>query len=359
MINIKNRIKTFYSCKGCGFTAQKWLGRCPSCYAWNSFEEKKEQPYKVSKKPSSEPEVKPVDLGSIPQETEQRINIGFNELDNVLGGGLVRGSVILIGGPPGIGKSTLMLQTAEKLSRKLSAVYVSGEESATQIKSRAVRLGIQPDRMALVTDNNIESVLNYLENHKTDCVVIDSIQTMFHASSQGSPGSAAQIRECAQFFVNYAKRKDTAVFILGHITKEGEIAGPKLLEHLVDAVLYFEAEKHNSTRMLRVHKNRFGPVSEMAVFEMTSAGLIEVNDSSGYFIKNDFGRVPGSCAVSVMEGTKVIFLEVQALLSKVNFGFPKRMVTGYDYNRVSFLIALLENKLGLSLIHISEPTRPY
>lgn len=334
-------------CRECGFTAQKWLGRCPSCNAWNTLIERKEQPYFAARSSPSETGAEIISLNALDSGNESRIRTGIGEFDRILGGGMVKGSAVLLGGPPGIGKSTLMLQLAEGLSANASVLYVSAEESAAQLKSRAVRLGVDSGKIFVLSENNVLEAIAAAEKQKADCLIIDSIQTVFNSEFPGSQGSLVQVKESAQSLVNLAKKKNITVFMLGHVTKDGEIAGPKVLEHLVDTVLYFEVEKQQSLRMLKVHKNRFGAVSEIAFFEMTSAGLREVKDSSEYFLEGITHGAPGSSLVSVMEGSRVIFLEVQSLVSKINFGFPKRMVTGYDYGRVSLLIALLENKIGI------------
>ncbi|HBU69036.1 MAG TPA: DNA repair protein RadA [Elusimicrobia bacterium] len=349
------KIKTIFRCQQCGYSSAKWLGRCPDCGQWNSFAEEKEAAKAGSgtarQLTGFSSEVVPLDKVSV--EEFNRFNTGINEFDRMLGGGVVPGSLILLGGPPGIGKSTLMLQVSAAFSNKKGAervvLYVSGEESLSQVKARADRLSIKSDKLFLVSETNLENILAHIETIKPNVVIIDSIQTTYRADLAGAPGSVGQVRECAAEFLRAAKSKNITMFLLGHVTKEGDIAGPRILEHIVDTVLYFEEERQQVYRVLRAYKNRFGPTSEIGVFEMGASGLMEVPNPSLLFLGERSMNSAGSVVVATIEGTRPLLLEVQSLVTRTNFGFPRRMVTGYDTNKVVLLIAVLEKRIGLNL----------
>ena len=344
------KIKTVFRCQECGYSSPKWLGKCPDCGKWNSFVEEKEMPAsKQGMRALTGFSSEVVSLKSIPAENFVRIKTGIGEFDRMLGGGLVPGSILLLGGPPGIGKSTLMLQVSDALSKASTVLYVSGEESLSQIKSRAERLNIKDGELFLVSETNLQTILDAIDKVKPQFVVIDSIQTTYREDLSGAPGSVGQIRECAAELLRFSKSKNITVFLLGHVTKEGDIAGPRVLEHIVDTVLYFETERQQIYRILRSYKNRFGPTSEIGIFEMKGDGLWEVTNPSKIFLGELSVDVPGNVIVSTIEGTRPLLLEVQALVARTNFGFPKRMVTGYDSNKLTLLIAVLEKRVGLHL----------
>jgi DNA repair protein RadA/Sms len=347
------KIKTIFRCQECGYSSVKWLGRCPDCGKWNTFVEEKELSASKSGFSSSRlltdfsSEILPINKVSISEF--QRIDTGIGEFDRILGGGVVPGSLVLLGGPPGIGKSTLMLQVSESLSKKDTVLYVSGEESLSQIKIRAERLTLHAENLFLVSETNLEKIIEAISKVKPKIVVIDSIQTMYRQDIPSAPGSVGQVRECSAELLRIAKSENITVFLLGHVTKEGNIAGPRVLEHIVDTVLYFEAERQQIYRILRAYKNRFGPTSEIGIFEMKGEGLKEVNNPSMIFLDERETDTPGNIIISTIEGTRPLLLEVQALVTRTNFGFPKRMVTGYDLNKITLLIAVLEKRLGLKL----------
>jgi DNA repair protein RadA/Sms len=347
-----SKVKTAFRCQECGYSAPRWLGRCPECQRWNSFVE--EQEAAPSRSANGRRAITPfsseiVTLDDIRVKPLPRAPTGVAEFDRVLGGGVVPGSVVLLGGPPGIGKSTLMLQVAEGLGRsKGKGLYISGEESLEQIKDRAHRLGLQAPDLSLVSETELSKILEALDKVQPTYCVIDSIQTTYREDMSGAPGSVGQVRECAAELLRAAKSRGITVFILGHVTKEGDLAGPRVLEHLVDTVLYFESEREQVFRLLRSYKNRFGPTHEVGVFRMTGQGLAGVLNPSELFL-SERSSAPGSVVVASLEGTRPLMLEVQALVSRTHFGFPKRMVTGLDANRVLLLIAVLEKRLGLHL----------
>ena len=346
----KSKTKTIFRCQECGYASVKWLGKCPDCGKWNTFVEEKEiQASRQGMRALTGFSSEVVSLGSIPAENFVRVRTGIGEFDRMLGGGLVPGSIVLLGGPPGIGKSTLMLQVSNALSKNSKVLYVSGEESLSQIKSRADRLNIKDGDLFLVSETNLQTILDAIDKVKPQFVVIDSIQTTYREDLSGAPGSVGQIRECAAELLRFSKSKNITVFLLGHVTKEGDIAGPRVLEHIVDTVLYFETERQQIYRILRSYKNRFGPTSEIGIFEMKGDGLWEVSNPSKIFLGELSVDVPGNVIVSTIEGTRPLLLEVQALVAKTNFGFPKRMVTGYDSSKVTLLIAVLEKRVGLHL----------
>lgn len=347
--------KTVYVCSECDYQSAKWLGRCPSCGAWNTMSEETYEAPAVQETKSArrnmlvraDAESAPVVLGGSDVPDYLRSGTGIAEFDRVLGGGLVAGSVILLSGEPGIGKSTLLLQICAAISSDKTVLYVSGEESAAQISMRARRLNIQSKNIFLLTETNVEKTLAHAEKIKPDIIVVDSIQTMYHTESASIPGSSTQIRECASMFINTAKTDGTSVILVGHVTKEGSIAGPKVLEHMVDTVLYFEGEQRQNCRLIRAIKNRFGSTNEIGVFEMTDTGLREVENPSAMLLADRPKGVSGNCAVCVIEGTRPLIAEIQALATATVFPSPRRTSTGIDYNRSALILAVLEKRLGL------------
>jgi len=341
------KIKSYFACQSCGYQTYKWIGRCPDCGKWNSFIEEREASGTFSKN-HVRPE--PVSLGEVSEDQEERIPIGLSEMDRVLGGGLVQGSVTLIGGDPGIGKSTLLLQIADSLSRQGQEIlYVTAEESLRQVKIRADRLGINRSSLKLLSENCLEGVMQVISDLSPGMVVIDSVQTVYTDTIQSAPGSVSQVREVAGILTRMAKQKDISVFLIGHVTKDGSIAGPRVLEHIVDTVLYFEGDQGHAYRIIRTIKNRFGSTQEIGVFEMKEQGLVEVKNPSEMFLAERQSAVPGSVVVASMEGTRPILVELQALVTPVEFGVPRRMTTGVDKNRVNLLIAVLEKRAGIPL----------
>lgn len=340
--------KTVYSCQQCGFQSKKWLGKCPDCAAWNSLvEERETKSSAVRIAPTNTIAANYQDISS---QDNSRISTGIVEFDRVLGGGIVPGSLVLIGGDPGIGKSTLLLQVAEKLSQSEQKVlYVSGEESEKQIKLRGQRLGIDPKNLFLVPETCLEKVLDEVTHHKPFCIIVDSVQTVYSEKIDSAPGGISQIREVAGQFLVQAKNKNITIFLIGHVTKEGMLAGPKALEHIVDTVLYFEGEHHHNHRIVRAVKNRFGPANELGIFEMTGSGLIAVKNASELFLKQRPVGVAGSVVLACMEGTRPILVEIQALVTSSNYGNGRRMAQGVDQNRVALLIAMLEKRAGFHL----------
>ncbi len=345
------RETSIYRCQECGFAAPK-PGTCPDCareQRWVQLVEERQAPAKGWREPSR-PGSSPVPLGEVSLEGGERTPTGIGELDRVLGGGVVRGSLVLIGGDPGIGKSTLLLQASRALADLAPPVlYVSGEESAAQVKLRADRLGISPRGLYLLAETNLEALEGHAESLKSRVLVVDSIQTVYLPDLESAPGSVSQVRECGGRLMLLAKRTGIATFLVGHVTKEGALAGPRVLEHLVDTVLYFEGERHHLYRVLRAVKNRFGSTNEIGVFEMTERGLAEVKNPSGFFLSERPQGVPGSVVVSSLEGTRPLLLELQVLVSPANFGTPRRTVLGMDYNRACLLLAVLEKRLGFPL----------
>lgn len=346
------KVKTVYVCSNCGFESPKWNGKCQNCDSWNTFEEQ-EVLVKSSKNSASSARrniglaSKIMELSQIDTNDEIRYKTGIGELDRVLGGGLVKGSLVLLGGEPGIGKSTLLLQICQYLGANHSILYVSGEESARQIKLRAERLCVNTQSLYLLTQTDAESVCSAICTSKPDIVIIDSIQTMSIHEISSSPGSITQVRECTNLFMNTAKTEEIPIFIVGHVNKDGAIAGPKVMEHIVDAVLYFEGERHLSYRILRAVKNRYGSTNEIGVFEMTDKGLDEVKNPSEMLISGRPKNVSGTCVSCVMEGSRPLLAEVQALVTKSGFTTPRRMATGFDYNRMAIILAILEKRMGL------------
>ncbi|HEV7645115.1 MAG TPA: DNA repair protein RadA [Pyrinomonadaceae bacterium] len=345
---------TVYVCQNCGHQERKWLGKCPSCNEWNTLTEEKFRDYgKANLRAVSAfalREVKPVVYGEIESQDEVRISCGIEEFDRVLGGGIVPGSLVLIGGEPGIGKSTLVAQAADKLSNAgRKVLYISGEESERQIKMRGERLGLTAENLYLLPETNLENILAETDKLKPDVVIVDSIQTVFSMKVESAPGSVSQVRESAAQFLMLAKTTGIAVFLIGHVTKEGSLAGPKTLEHIVDTVLYFEGERHHNHRIIRAAKNRFGAANEIGVFEMTGKGLVTVANPSEMFLQERPESVAGSAVTVTMEGTRPMLVEIQALVSSTKFGTGRRMTQGFDQNRTSLLIAVLEKRLGFNL----------
>ncbi len=343
--------KTVFLCDQCGYESPKWYGKCPTCGTWSSLKERKVSSPVSGASPERRivANTKVTKLESISVADEERISSGIGEFDRVLGGGIVTGSLVLVGGDPGIGKSTLLLQSALKLSKGSAVLYVSGEESEKQIKMRADRLADKGGDMSLYCETDIDKVLEVAEETKPDIMIIDSIQTVYSEDISSVPGSISQVRECCMMLMKYAKQSGTAVFIVGHVTKEGTIAGPRILEHMVDCVLYFEGERHQSYRILRAVKNRFGSTNEIGVFEMEGDGLHQVENPSAAMLMGRPEEAPGSAVVCIVEGSRPILAEVQALVAPSGAGNPRRMGTGIDYNRMSMLIAVAEKRLGLKL----------
>jgi DNA repair protein RadA/Sms len=340
----KNRIK--FICSNCGYESLRWVGKCPSCDSWNSFSEEIVEDTKTKRtKALRKSEVHELDFSET--KIENRLPTNINEFDRVLGGGLIPGSVILIGGDPGIGKSTLVLQAADKIDGKV--LYVSGEESINQLSLRAKRLSIKSKSILLLAETDLSNILDSIKEQSPEVIIIDSIQTMSHPDFENAPGTVTQIRECTVRLMQTAKSTGCSIFIVGHVTKEGYIAGPKVLEHIVDTVLQFEGEKNYSYRILRGQKNRFGSTNEIGIFEMHEEGLVEVKNPSEIFLNERADNITGSTITSSMEGTRPILLEVQALVTPSHYGNPQRVATGFDYRRLSILLAVLEKRSKLRL----------
>ncbi len=340
--------KTVYVCSECGCESPKWMGRCSECGAWNTMVEDVRVPKSsvVSQpKPAHIFSARP--LSSINADDEHRFVTGISELDRVLGGGIVKGSVVLLSGDPGIGKSTILLQVCGALQNKLDILYVSGEESPVQIKLRAKRIGLESDRVSIMSETDVQTVCEYIASAKPDLVIVDSIQTMQHSDISSSPGSIVQVRESTNLLLRTGKSLDIPVILVGHVNKGGDIAGPKVLEHIVDTVLYFEGERNQSYRILRAIKNRFGSTNEIGVFEMSETGLAEVENPSAMMLSGRMSDVSGGCITCVIEGTRPILAEVQGLVAATGFGNARRTATGFDYNRLNLLLAVLEKRLGL------------
>lgn len=341
--------KSVYFCQNCGHEESKWLGQCPACRQWNTFVEEKV----TASKPGAAREqrnAEVVTLTSVSTTEEERIKTKIGELDRVLGGGIVPGCLVLVGGDPGIGKSTLLLQVCQKLSdMEKKVLYISGEESLRQIRLRANRMGEFSENLYLLCETNLETVRGVIEKNRPDAVVIDSIQTMYHEDVGSAPGSVSQVRESTNILMQLAKGLNISIFIVGHVTKEGTVAGPRVLEHMVDTVLYFEGDRHASYRILRAVKNRFGSTNEIGVFEMQRQGLVEVKNPSEFMLSGRPENASGSVVACAMEGTRPMLMEIQALVCRSNFGMPRRTAAGLDYNRVNLLMAVLEKRAGLSL----------
>lgn len=341
--------KTVYFCQNCGHEESKWLGQCPMCKEWSTFVEEK---IMVSKSSSvgTRKDLEVLPLSKVQTESEERVKTNIEELDRVLGGGIVPGSLILVGGDPGIGKSTLLLQVCQRLATKGKKVlYISGEESLRQIKLRAQRMGDFTDNLLLLCETNLDLIKSVIEREKPEAVIIDSIQTMYNEEVGAAPGSVSQVREATNVLMQLAKGMTITIFIVGHVTKEGTVAGPRVLEHMVDTVLYFEGDRHVSYRILRGVKNRFGSTNEIGVFEMRQDGLREVKNPSEFMLDGRPENASGSVVACSMEGTRPILLEIQALVCETSFGMPRRTAAGTDYNRVNLLMAVLEKRVGYRL----------
>jgi DNA repair protein RadA/Sms len=351
-----NKTRTIYVCQSCGHHSLRWVGKCPDCGTWNSMIEER---VSRRKKTGARQRIAPIPLGEVDVRDEDRIKTGLTEFDRVVGGGIVRGSVVLVGGDPGIGKSTLLLQISEKMTssthHRLAAsghdkvLYVTGEESLKQIKLRAERLKINPGGIEILTETNLDSILDVLREDVPFLVVIDSIQTTYTQNLESTPGSVSQIRECAHRLINFAKETGSSIFLVGHVTKDGSIAGPKVLEHMVDTVLYFEGEKNHIYRILRTVKNRFGSTNEIGIFQMQESGLHQVENPSLLFLSERARNISGSVVVCSLEGTRPLLLELQALVSPSSYGVPQRVCSGIDYKRLALLLAILEKRADLSL----------
>ncbi|MFB4170093.1 DNA repair protein RadA [Virgibacillus sp. JSM 102003] len=347
----KRKVK--FVCQDCGYESAKWMGKCPGCHNWNTLVEEIEASSMKNRHTvggGAKAAQKPESITAIESEKEPRMTTTMMEFNRVLGGGIVPGSLALIGGDPGIGKSTLLLQISSQLAEKqLPVLYISGEESTRQTKLRADRLGVKSDLLYVLAETNLLDIANQIEQIKPSFVVIDSIQTIFREEVTSAPGSVSQVRECTSELMRIAKTNGIPIFIVGHVTKEGAIAGPRMLEHMVDAVLYFEGEQHHTHRILRGVKNRFGSTHEMGIFEMKEEGLREVLNPSEIFLEERSQGTSGSTVVASMEGTRPVLVEIQALISPTSFGNPRRMATGIDSNRVPLLMAVLEKRVGLML----------
>ena len=348
------KVKSKYVCQNCGYENPKWLGKCPECLQWNTFveeiEEKMTPRQESLAKQASRSTSRPVSINSIAPKREERFSTSIPELDRVLGGGVIPGSLVLVGGDPGIGKSTLLLQVSNNVAETGKKVlYISGEESEHQITMRAKRLKISSDNLYIYTENNLAAIELQIAEVEPDMVIVDSIQTMISPEINSAPGTISQIKEGTSKFMKISKSKSISTFIVGHVTKEGALAGPKLLEHMVDTVLYFEGERYNTYRLLRAVKNRFGSTNELGVFEMKSDGLVELENPSKVLIAEKPNDVSGSVIVSTVEGTRSMLLELQALVAPTNFGYPRRTTTGVDNNRVALILAVLEKVIGMQV----------
>ena len=345
-------LKTVYICENCEYKSPKWLGKCPSCGEWNTFVE---DVVEATPSAATVKRTSAISSGSVGAVAYKELSLpdfirtdtGLHELDRVLGGGLVNGSVVLLSGEPGIGKSTLLLQISDSLGKSHKVLYISGEESYGQLKLRAGRLGIDGTNLFILTETSMENILGQIDKVKPDVVIVDSIQTIFSEKIASAPGSLTQVKECALSFIERAKSRGTSVILVGHVNKEGSIAGPKTLEHMVDAVLYFEGERHHSYRIIRAIKNRYGPTNEIGVFEMTDGGLEQVENPSEMLLSGRPKNMSGNCAVCTMEGTRPIIAEIQALVTKSVLPAPRRTASGLDYNKMCLIIAVLEKRLGL------------
>ena len=346
----KGKTSTVYFCQSCGYESPKWMGQCPGCREWNTFVEETVEKKSTAKVHERRAAGGPVCLSSIETKEEDRVTTRMQELDRVLGGGIVPGSLVLVGGDPGIGKSTLLLQVCQKLADDGHEVlYISGEESLKQIKLRAERIGQFSDKLRLFCETNLELIGDTIRNNKPEVVIIDSIQTMYNEDVSSAPGSVSQVRESTSVLMQLAKGLGISIFIVGHVTKEGTVAGPRVLEHMVDTVLYFEGDRHASYRILRAVKNRFGSTNEIGVFEMRESGLAEVENPSQFMLNGRPEEASGSIVACSMEGTRPILLEIQALVARSQLAMPRRTAAGMDYNRVNLLLAVLEKRLNLHL----------
>lgn len=346
------KVKSVYICSECGWESSKWVGKCQGCNQWNTMQEEIKSTAKISSASYTGATVRlssssaPISMREIDTENEERYKTGSKELDRVLGGGIVKGSLVLLGGDPGIGKSTILLQICNNLGDELKILYVSGEESKRQIKLRADRLGVDCEQLYVITETDIEIVTQIIQNEKPDLVMIDSIQTMNYTQLSSSPGSVTQVRECTNLLMKIGKTLEIPILIVGHVNKDGAIAGPKVLEHIVDAVLHFEGDKQMSYRILRAVKNRYGSTNEIGVFQMTNDGLSEVENPSMMLLSGRPKNVSGTCVACAIEGTRPILAEIQGLVTTSGFGNPRRMATGFDNNRMNLILAVLEKRAG-------------
>ena len=345
------KAKTVFYCTSCGNETPKWVGRCPGCGAWNTLEEHIEKPAAVGRAKAAPVGMsrKPQRIAQVDTDTEIRFSTGMGELDRVLGGGAVAGSLVLVGGAPGIGKSTLLLQICNSLCQGRTVLYISGEESERQLKLRAVRLGVAPEYLFILSETRLSDVLEAVEEIKPDILIVDSIQTLYNEENESSPGSISQVKDCTMSMMQLSKAQGVTVFVVGHINKDGNIAGPKVLEHMVDCVLYFEGDQNSSYRLLRAAKNRFGSTNEIGVFEMMDSGLIEVPNPSQMLLAGRPEGASGTCVACVMEGTRPVLAEVQALVTKTTFNVPRRAADGFDFNRAVLLMAVAEKRAGMKL----------
>ena len=348
------KIKSVFFCTECGNETAKWAGKCPACGAWNSIIEHEAAPKSARGKGSvgfvsSFHAAKATPLTEVETGTEIRFSTGMGELDRVLGGGAVKGSLVLVGGAPGIGKSTLMLQICESLCRFSKVLYVSGEESVSQLKLRAQRLGVESSQLYVLSETSLGDMLQSVDQEKPDVLIVDSIQTLYNRELDSAPGSIGQVKDCTMALMQIAKGQNITVFVIGHVNKEGSIAGPKVLEHMVDCVLYFEGDQHMTYRILRAAKNRFGATNEIGVFEMMSGGLEEVENPSQMLLSGRPDGAPGTCVTCVMEGVRPVLAEIQALLAPAAYGTSRRSSNGFDYNRAAMLLAVLEKRGGLKV----------
>ncbi|MBQ3541851.1 MAG: DNA repair protein RadA [Oscillospiraceae bacterium] len=345
------KAKTVFFCTNCGNETPKWMGRCPGCGAFNTMEEHIEKPAVSgrAKTVSSGHVRRPQSICEVVSGDEIRFHTGMGELDRVLGGGAVAGSLVLVGGAPGIGKSTLLLQICDQLCKERRVLYVSGEESERQLKLRAQRLGVAPEELLILSETRLSDILEAVEETKPDILIVDSIQTLYQEENESAPGSVSQVKDCTMTMMQLSKQQGITVFVVGHINKDGNIAGPKVLEHMVDCVLYFEGDAKSSYRLLRAAKNRFGSTNEIGVFEMADTGLIEVPNPSQMLLEGRPEGASGTCVACVMEGTRPILAEVQALVSKTSFNVPRRTADGFDFNRAALLLAVAEKRAGMKL----------
>ena len=345
------KLKTVFFCTECGGETPKWQGKCPSCGAWNTMKEHIEKPASAGRINISPVGASKIakKLSDVNTDNELRFSTGMGELDRVLGGGAVAGSLVLVGGAPGIGKSTLLLQICNSLCNGRKVLYVSGEESERQLKMRAERIGVAPDALYILSETRLSDIMEAAETLAPEIVIIDSIQTMYNEQNESSPGSVSQVKDCTMAMMQLSKSQGITVFVVGHINKDGNIAGPKVLEHMVDCVLYFEGDSNSSYRLLRAAKNRFGSTNEIGVFEMADRGLIEVPNPSQMLLAGRPAGAPGTCVACVMEGTRPILAEVQALVTKTTFNVPRRASDGFDYNRAVLLMAVAEKRGGMKL----------
>ncbi len=345
------KTKTVFFCTECGTESPKWMGRCPGCGAFNTMQEHIEKPVSGVRAKAAPVGMsrQPVAIRQVEEDTELRFLTGMGELDRVLGGGAVQGSLVLVGGAPGIGKSTLLLQICNELCAQRRVLYVSGEESERQLKLRAQRLGVAPAELLILSETRLGDVLSAVEQTAPDILIIDSIQTLYSDDNDSAPGSVSQVKDCTMMLMQLSKQQGITVFVVGHINKDGNIAGPKVLEHMVDCVLYFEGDPNSSYRLLRAAKNRFGSTNEIGVFEMCDKGLVEVPNPSQMLLEGRPEGASGTCVACVMEGTRPILAEVQALVSKTSYNVPKRTADGFDYNRAALLLAVAEKRAGLNM----------